>query len=161
VFLFFKQYLEPHFTDDNWTSNYRSRATNNRFHDLERDYADFTFQDTNGGKMAEYLCSCGFPDAENWKQHRPTYHLEVKTTLGRRDEIFFMSNNQVNKARQYSLKMSSNALPKDIYIVIRVFDLNIEMKKGRMHLYVDPWRLYLERKLSFEARDCFAVSAAG
>jgi sulfate adenylyltransferase subunit 1 (EFTu-like GTPase family) len=72
-----------------------------------------------------------------------------------------MSNNQVNKARQYSLKTSPNAITKDIYVIVRVFDLNTETKKERMHLYVDPWRLYLEQKLSLEARDCFAVSPAG
>jgi hypothetical protein len=158
VFLFLKEYLSPYFTEENWTSNYRSRALDRRFSGREKDYADFTFRDTSEGKLAGYLCSCGFADAENWKQHRPTYHLEVKTTTRSRDDIFFMSNNQVNKARRYTLK--TDVIPNDIYIVIRVFDLNVETRKGRMHFYLDPWRLYLEGKLNLEARDCFAVTPA-
>jgi hypothetical protein len=158
VFLFLEEYLSPSFAEENWTSNYRSRALDSRFSGMEKDYADFTFRDTSEGKLAEYLCSCGFADAENWKQHRPTYHLEVKTTTGSRDDIFFMSNNQVNKARRYTLKTA--VIPNDIYIVIRVFDLNVETRKGRMHFYLDPWRLSLEGKLNLEARDCFAVTPA-
>jgi hypothetical protein len=82
VFHFFKEYLAPEFTKENLMSNYKRRATNIRFHGLERDYANFTFRDTANGKLAEYVCFCGFPDAENWKQHLPTYHLEVKTMIG-------------------------------------------------------------------------------
>jgi hypothetical protein len=110
---------------------------------MERDYADFTVRDTSDGKPAEYLCTCGFADAENWKQHRPTYHLEVKTTTGPRREIF-MKDNEVNKATQYTSKMY--ATPNDIYIVIRVFDLNVETGEGRVRLCVDPLETLPGRK---------------
>jgi hypothetical protein len=55
-----------------------------------------------------------------------------------------MNNNEVNKATQYTSK--TYATPNDIYIVIRVFDLNVETRNGRMHFYVDPLETLPGRK---------------
>lgn len=133
----------------------RHLATGSRFGGREKDYADFTFHDA-AGRLTEYLSARGLTDASKWAENPPTYHLEVKTTKGPRNEPFFMSNNQVDMARRYSIPASRDAIPKDVYVVLRVFEQDVE--KTAMHWYLDPWKLFMAKKLSFMARGCFVVS---
>ena len=73
----------------------RSRAGLSRFHGREGDHADFTITDrATVAKVTDWLLEAGSVDTLRLRNSNVTYHLEVKTTLGPREEPFMMSNNQ-------------------------------------------------------------------
>jgi hypothetical protein len=139
-------------------------------------FADFTYQDTNG-KLTEILTTHGFIcDVETWLESPPIYHLEVKSTSGPCKEPFHMSNNQVTmvsfsnvlgsgnyenadtfQARKHTVSWGSGRIPTDVYIVLRVYNLEKETDPG-FTAYVDPWAMYMNWELSFMARDDFVVA---
>lgn len=53
--------------------------------------------------------------------------------------------------------MDSNLVPKDVYVVIRVFNLDRETNPG-FKAYIDPWAMYLARELDFLAQDNYSVT---
>jgi hypothetical protein len=70
---------------------------NSPFTGSEKEHADFTYPDTNGG-LTKLLTEFGFlRDIQIWSSNPPTYHLEVKSTSESCNEPFYMSNNQVDK----------------------------------------------------------------
>jgi hypothetical protein len=81
-----------------WTSrNRNSLFPNDPFDGREKDFADFTYPDSNG-KLTSLLAEHGFIRTPGfWSNNPPTYHLEVKSTTEACAEPFFMSNNQVDK----------------------------------------------------------------
>ncbi|PMD48990.1 hypothetical protein L207DRAFT_505973 [Hyaloscypha variabilis F] len=141
-----------------WTSRNRNQIyPNNPFVGKEGGFADFTYKDTSG-KLTEILSTLGFiRDVETWSQCPPIYHLEVKSTLGPCIEPFYMSNNQVEKARTYAVSWDSDSIPTDVYVILRVYDLEKETSPG-FTAYVDPWTMYMKRELNFMARDTFMVT---
>ncbi|KAL5344927.1 hypothetical protein ACLOAV_009880 [Pseudogymnoascus australis] len=91
-----------------WTSRNRNYLhPNSPFTDSEKDYADFTYSDTDGS-LTELLVKFGFlHDVETWLSNPPRYHLEVKSTSESCSEPFYMSNNQVGKVLSYSISFSN------------------------------------------------------
>jgi hypothetical protein len=84
-----------------WTSRNRNEFGHPQFTELERDFADFTYIDTEKA-LTRLLIAGGYSRAEEWlsTSERPiTYHLEVKSTNEACEEPFFMSNNQVDMVR--------------------------------------------------------------
>ena len=144
----------------------------------EGDFADFTYHDSNG-KLTELLTTLGFiRDTENWSQRPPIYHLEVKSTSEPCNEPFFMSNNQMEKvpppevpgewrkfckdanayqARRYTLPWGESSIPTDVYVILRVYNLEKETAPG-FTAYVDPWAMYMNQELSVMARENFMVT---
>jgi hypothetical protein len=53
--------------------------------------------------------------------------------------------------------LDSNLVPKDVYVVIRVFNLDRETNPG-FAAYIDPWAMYLARELDFLAQDNYSVT---
>jgi hypothetical protein len=86
----------PDWTFENWTSRTRSKQGFPRFVEKEKDYADFTYKDTQ--KCFAKLIKWGALKAANRCFNMDqiiTYHLEVKSTDNDCDEPYFMSNNQI------------------------------------------------------------------
>jgi hypothetical protein len=61
------------------------------------------------------------------------------------------------QARQYSISWDSDTVPENVYVVIRVYNLEKETEPG-FTAYVDPWAMYLRSELSFLARENYAVT---
>ena len=45
----------------------------------------------------------------------------------------------------------------NVYIVVRVYNLEKDTAPG-FTMYLDPWSMYMNRELTFMARDIFIVS---
>lgn len=84
-------------TFENWTSKLRVEDGHPRFTERERDFTDFTYPDRSG-HMKELLREAHVELNAEWS-NSTTYHLEVKTTIGRCSEPFFVSQNQVDMVR--------------------------------------------------------------
>jgi hypothetical protein len=61
------------------------------------------------------------------------------------------------QARDYTISWDSNQIPKNVYVVVRVFNLDKETSPG-FTAYVDPWAMYLARELDFLAQDIYSVT---
>jgi len=82
--------------DDCWTSNMRSRYGLERFTGREGAYSDFTIEDSNvTSRIVTWLETDGDPLPYTTRD-AATFHLEVKGTLGRCEEPFMLSNNQLD-----------------------------------------------------------------
>jgi hypothetical protein len=88
------------------------------FTEQERDYADFTYTDSEWA-LTKLLPEMGFKMADAWSRSAtaPTYHLEVKSTTERCEEPFYMSNNQVEKVCS-SLRITSSAMHADNFRLV-------------------------------------------
>lgn len=133
------------FTQDNWTSTIRKYAKDHP------DYAnmavwsgietsDLEYKD-NDGTLTEALIYKGHL-RNRWRNRRPKYYIEVKTTPGPWDMPFFMSNAQYHKMRRLSTDDS-------IYVIFRVF--NLYTSQIGVNIYVDPVQLENEGHLVFAA----------
>lgn len=86
----------------------RSRFGLSAFHGFEGACSDFTVGEPEVcQRITSWLVNAGFANASRWSGGDVTYHFEVKTTVGRREEPFCMSNNQVAlvSATQASLEI--------------------------------------------------------
>ncbi|KAI9739820.1 MAG: hypothetical protein M1834_006541 [Cirrosporium novae-zelandiae] len=91
--------------------------------------------------------------AVGWLESPPTYHLEVKATLGDHMEPFFMSYNQQQLARKWTIPHDSTR-PEHVYVIIQVFNLRTSPE---FREYIDPWSLYLKDELLFKPQGTFTV----
>ena len=82
---------------NNWTSKIRAEAGLDRFDKKEKGFSDFTYLDSSG-YMREALWKAGVEPMPNWSNDTQ-FHLEVKTTLGHRNDPFHVSQNQLNMVR--------------------------------------------------------------
>ena len=60
-------------------------------------------------------------------------------------------------ARRYAVERQARP-PRDVYVVFRVFDLNLSTGEAKVHAYMDPWQLMVDGKLTFEAQGGFVVT---
>lgn len=82
--------------EESWTSCSRTYFGHEPFEGSEGDYSDFTICDPAiGSKLTAWLIRNGKSAAKQLLGQTSTYHIEVKTTTGRCDEPFIMSNSQV------------------------------------------------------------------
>ncbi|KAF5723298.1 hypothetical protein FMUND_1932 [Fusarium mundagurra] len=143
--------LQPHIKDwtyENWTSKLRVEAGHPRFTEREKDFSDFTYQD-NFGQMKVLLQEAGVDVVAGWS-HDTTFHLEVKATLGPCSEPCFVSQNQLDKMRQYEGDLGN------VYILVRVFQMEAEGGPD-FRLFVNPWSLYLKGTLDFRSGEGYKV----
>lgn len=54
------------------------------------------------------------------------------------------------------MSLDKHIVPKNVYVVIRVYNLDKETTPG-FTIYVDPWAMYLARELDFLARENYSV----
>ncbi|KAJ4030372.1 hypothetical protein NW753_013911 [Fusarium oxysporum] len=135
-------------TYENWTSKFRVEAGHPRFTEREKDFSDFTYQD-RFGQMKGVLREAGMDVIVEWT-HDTKFHLEVKATLGPCSEPCFVSQNQLDKMRQYEGDLGN------VYILIRVFQLEAEGGPS-FRFFLNPWRLYLEGALDFRSNEGYKV----
>ncbi|KAH7205910.1 hypothetical protein DER44DRAFT_809824 [Fusarium oxysporum] len=135
-------------TYENWTSKLRVEAGHPRFTEREKDFSDFTYQD-RFGQMKGVLREAGMDVIVEWT-HNTKFHLEVKATLGPCSEPCFVSQNQLDKMRQYEGDLGN------VYILIRVFQLEAEGGPS-FRFFLNPWSLYLEGALDFRSNEGYKV----
>lgn len=76
-----------------------------------RETADITYDDRSGNLTA-ILIAKGYLDRQVWRDARPKYFIEVKTTTGECGDRLFISNNQyqlVYKKPSLSYSKANNA----------------------------------------------------
>ncbi|KAG4432653.1 hypothetical protein IFR05_011856 [Cadophora sp. M221] len=160
---FINAWLSRHLTNSwdatrHWTSRNRNHEyPQSPFADSEKDYADFTYPD-NDGELTKLLSNFLSLDVRKWSSNPPTYHLEVKSTSEGCNEPFYMSNNQMQKARIYTISDNGALIPKDVYAIVRVYSLEVEGTTPGFTVYADPWALYLAGELDFLARENYSVT---
>jgi hypothetical protein len=163
VFKHLQKLLGNSFSFKNWTSRNRNRAFADAqmrqtapdyadFVGKEKDHADFEFRDDTGA-LGEYLSQRG-RRLPRWNGAPTLYHLEVKSAEGPLQTPFFMSNNQMDMARRYTISGPC----REVYVIIRVYDLDTkDQKAARLHDFVDPWSLVFGGSLSLQTRDSFCL----
>ncbi|QYS99675.1 hypothetical protein H0G86_006795 [Trichoderma simmonsii] len=146
----------PNFGIDNWKSTIRSYArkhpeyaTMQPWHGLET--SDLVYHDSMGTFTKLLIDECYFDDSI-WKDRRPTYHFEVKTTVSSCDTRFFVSK------KQYKMLHDNRGKEDSVYIIMRVF--NVGNGNIGLRLYVDPAELEAEKELLFTAETWSVVPSA-
>lgn len=138
------------FTPDNWTSKIRNDFLEDHAmpeDQLEADYADFTFKDGTGA-FASFLYTHGHGPARAWIKAIITYHVEVKSTVGKLTDVFHLSWNQMNMARRKSLlDKPADHVPDEVYVLLRVYSLDNE-DDCEVTALVDPWAMYQKGELT-------------
>ncbi|KXX82783.1 hypothetical protein MMYC01_200766 [Madurella mycetomatis] len=129
-------------TFKSWTSNMRSEAGHPPFTGRQKDFADFTYCD-RFGHMRKALQEAGVKLNPQWSNNTE-FHLEVKATLGRCADAFYVSQNQVDKMRQFDRD------PNNAYIILRVFGVEERNDTGIKFLQ-DPWSLYMDQTLDIRS----------
>ena len=91
-------------------------------------------------------------EAAAWESRPPTYHLEVKSSLGGLHSDFSLEAKEFDRVRRFTASESANGKVSDITILVRV--CNVLAKPEHM-FFADPWEWYMSDKLEMEARDGF------
>ena len=52
----------------------------------------------------------------------------------------------------------SSGVPSNVYVIFRVYDLQQIGSKPNFTIYVDPWAMYLEKRLLLRAWDKYMVT---
>lgn len=132
----------PLFDLGNWRSTIRHRvAAHDDYKDMPR------WSGTNNYFHIEELAGLRFASS-------PTYYIEVKTTPGPLDNAFYCSQGQFD--RMESMKLQSDELVNEVYLVARVF--NLGASGIGFKLYVDPAGLRRRGQLKFAA-DKYVVTS--
>ncbi|KAH6672747.1 hypothetical protein F5X68DRAFT_175032 [Plectosphaerella plurivora] len=136
----------PGWSRENWQSTIRRYVT--LHHEYEalthwsgRETADLVYQD-EAGEFTSWLLDHGYLD-ESWRDARPKYYLEVKTTTGAHDVPFYMSKSQYQRMQRVSNAQDR----KEVYMILRVF--GIENGRIGMRVYVDPEMMRVNGQLEF------------
>ncbi|ATZ46359.1 hypothetical protein BCIN_01g09700 [Botrytis cinerea B05.10] len=152
----------PLFDLGNWRSTIRHRvAAHDDYKDMPRwsgsETSDIVYEDhdkmltslltTNNYFHIEELAGLRFASS-------PTYYIEVKTTPGPLDNAFYCSQGQFD--RMESMKLQSDELVNEVYLVARVF--NLGASGIGFKLYVDPAGLRRRGQLKFAA-DKYVVTS--
>ncbi|CZR61946.1 uncharacterized protein PAC_11843 [Phialocephala subalpina] len=143
------------FNESNWQSTIRKEVrVHNKYRNLQswtgRETADITYIDSTG-QLTNLFIEKGYLGRQLWENQRPSYFLEVKTTTRDCGEQFYMSGSQYQ--RMQSMKLSPQTASPDIYVLLRVF--NLEGRIG-LRVYVDPESSRLAGELQFDV-DTWAV----
>lgn len=111
------------------------------------DTADIVYADEES-QLTNLLIRAGYLAINSWYHRTPTYHIEVKTTMGDVNFPFFCSQGQFERMEEMELSdldQSSN----EVYMIARVFGLG--RSRMSLKLYLDPWNLRKTHRLKFDA----------
>ncbi|KAJ6789935.1 hypothetical protein PWT90_07563 [Aphanocladium album] len=149
VFVLLSSLRLPGWSMDNWQSTIRTYAqAHPRYANIQpwnlRETADFVYDDQRGD-FTSVLIDSGYLTADDWREARPKFFIEVKSTTSSCSTPFYMSNNQFNLMR----RKHRNQDKSEVYLILRVFGLN-----GRLGMcaYLDPEELRLNGQLHFTAQ---------
>jgi hypothetical protein len=113
----------------------------------ETEITDLVYSDREG-ELTALLIQAGYLASSSWRECTPTYHIEVKTTMGSMNYPFFCSQTQFERMESMELSDSEENAD-DVYLIARVFGLG-RARMG-MKLYLDPWKLRRRKQLKFFA----------
>ncbi|KAF7949568.1 uncharacterized protein EAE97_003077 [Botrytis byssoidea] len=145
----------PLFDLGNWRSTIRHRVTiHNEYKDMPRwsgsETSDIVYED-HDKMLTSLLITNNYFNTEELGRLRfassSTYYIEVKTTPGPLDNAFYCSQGQFD--RMESMKLQSDQLVNEVYLVARVFNLGASGMGYK--LYVDPAGLRRKGQLKFTA----------
>ncbi|TGO51966.1 hypothetical protein BOTNAR_0339g00020 [Botryotinia narcissicola] len=145
----------PLFDLGNWRSTIRHRVTiHNEYKDMPRwsgsETSDIVYED-HDKMLTSLLITNNYFNTEELGRLRfassPTYYIEVKTTPGPLDNAFYCSQGQFD--RMESMKLQSDQIVHEVYLVARVFNLGASGTGYK--LYVDPAGLRRKGQLKFTA----------
>jgi hypothetical protein len=175
VFQHLKRLLGPSINYETWTSAYRNRAFSDprmiqaeekageKYKEFvpneQKKNSDFTYTDDDG-RLSQYLSQRGrrlprWKDGSG-KEWPLTFHLEVKSTPGRLDERFYLSNNQLDLAKQWSLR---NSPLLHVYVILRVYDLDYKNTlTAKVMYYIDPWSMICDGTLHLQTSNVFQLT---
>ncbi|KAK4223750.1 hypothetical protein QBC38DRAFT_43030 [Podospora fimiseda] len=128
IFNLFQRRSIPGWSYHNWTSKLRkSEGLYPSFDEIEWRYSDFTYprEDVDTRVMARMLSGQGATILPEWMSNPTcTYHIEVKTTRGRTDTTFYVSEHQVRMMDNYQDH------PNHAYILARVYNVDNPQRIG-------------------------------
>jgi hypothetical protein len=81
-----------------WTSKHRQSAGFSAYTQPDGVKASFTINDV-GGLFTKMLEESGNPHAADWKYDPPTYHIEVKSTVGDMNSRFHITPKEFDRVR--------------------------------------------------------------
>ena len=101
MFRLLKTLLPLSFSVENWQSTIRHFVcVHEDYQDVKlwrgKETADIVFDDSYS-VLTKHLINTGYMQSYVWRDKNPRYYIEVKTTTGKCDTPFFMSNAQVKR----------------------------------------------------------------
>ncbi|KAB2569987.1 hypothetical protein DBV05_g11337 [Lasiodiplodia theobromae] len=134
----------------NWLSTLRKEArVCNGYSTLEpwngAETSDIVYHDTEGAFTAQLREKGYLEDRITDVTDNPTYYIEVKTTTRGCEEPLFMSGAQYARMQRMALMPGTPAA--EVYVLVRVF--NLEREDVGLRVYVDPDRYRLAGALAF------------
>ncbi|KAF7543724.1 hypothetical protein G7Z17_g10511 [Cylindrodendrum hubeiense] len=134
----------PEFSAENWRSTIRKYTTVHPKYTFMppwkgKETADIVYFDQTR-TLTEALIDKGYLKRESWVEKTPEYLIEVKSTTGPLHRPFYMSKRQYQRIQECSNPSSSPLQAPQIYMVVRVF--NVNQADVDLRIYLDPytWR---------------------
>ncbi|KAJ4116124.1 hypothetical protein NW768_011096 [Fusarium equiseti] len=144
----FSGYLNPDYKPEkHWTNPFCSKIWPRtqpavgivpfEFHDRKGRVAVTSFLEKSSTIMADFGIASENP---------PTYYIDVITTVESHEQPTELSVDRFHKARKYRIprKLSS---PNDLFIFIRISNINAGGGPPKIGFYVDPWELHGDGKI--------------
>ena len=101
MFELLKKLGVPNFVEANWASTIRHEV---RVHERYCDLAQFSGTETSDivyedheSILTHHLIDIGYLNGVTWAGKSPQYYIEVKSSTGRWDELFFVSGAQYDR----------------------------------------------------------------
>lgn len=139
----------PGFDYSVWKSKIRSFVNIHPDHaDLTswtgRETTDLVYPDKQSA-LTDMLIENEYLEEDVWRNAKPTYYIEVKTTTKNWDEPFYMSDSQYDRMQSYRLKEDQTS--DNVYLLVRVF--GIASEKVGLRIYLDPEAARVNGELQF------------
>jgi hypothetical protein len=153
VYTVFQNLALTGFDESCWISRIRHLiAVNNQYSEIitprtENEVTDLVYSDREG-KLTAILIEAGYLASSSWGGCTPTYHIEVKTTMGNMNYQFFCSQAQFECMESMEFSDGEEDVD-DVYLIARVFGLG-KAQMG-LKLYLNPWKLRRTKQLKFFA----------
>ncbi|EWC47461.1 hypothetical protein DRE_00429 [Drechslerella stenobrocha 248] len=136
--------------NENWTSPMRSQHGHTSYQS-QSPSSSFTIVETNG-KLRDLVITKGNVHGSTIEK-TCKFHIQVCPTNTGALDPFSLSNVEFEKARR--LALDGRGTVNEIYILARVS--NVDGDPG-IHLYLDPWKLYLEKLLKLGPQTAYQGS---
>jgi hypothetical protein len=159
VYKALKSVLGSAFTHDNWTSELRHRAVPDLAEWTPVDdgfFADFTFVDRSGALTAWLKQQQTMGGPYEWTHNnsgKPTrYNIEVKSTYGRAEDPYHVSDWQFEEMKRMSQEASKAGKEViDRFVVVRV--AGVESANANLVVVPDLWQAFVDGECGVRARD--------
>ncbi len=138
--------------------------------------SDITYED-NQGTLTKFFIDKGYLNLDDWRDKKPKYYIEVKTTTGPCSTRLFMSKGQyrmVMKRPKFYIIYAAKELTRllgqmqenfngtngrenqmSIYVIFRVY--NLGQRTMGLKLYMNPEAMRIEKTLVFQEESGWSV----